>query len=84
MSDEDSTIAKRSMDFQVKARDIPLPQIEAYRSWSKRKLDEGVNAALIAHLDATAMWLLPQEITTVGDNEFDELLEELQQSVDPQ
>ena len=82
MQDDHASIAKRSLDMHNRARDIPLLQIPAYRSWSKRKLDEGVSEAIIAHLDATAMWLLPDDIATVTDADFDDLLEDLEQSVD--
>ena len=82
MQDDDASIAKRSLEMQKHARDIPLLDIPAYRSWSKRKLNEGVSEAIIAHLDATAMWLLPEEIATVTDDDFDELLEDWEQSTD--
>ncbi|MEZ6133820.1 MAG: hypothetical protein R3C53_02810 [Pirellulaceae bacterium] len=78
MSEDDHATAERSLDMQSRARDVPLPQIPAYQEWSRRKLNEVVSAALIAHLDATAMWLLPEDIAAVGDDEFDELLSDLE------
>jgi hypothetical protein len=82
MADDDTVIAKRSLDMQSRARDVPLVQIPAYIPWSRRKLTEGASAALIAHLDSTAMWLLPEDIATIGDVEFDEMLTDLQKQMD--
>ncbi|WP_153233252.1 hypothetical protein [Glaciimonas soli] len=42
-------------------------------AWSERQPSEGASEALIAHLDATSMWLLPKEIDTIGVAEFEEL-----------
>lgn len=41
---------------------------------SQRKLKEGVSDALIAHFDATSMELLPEEVATVDEAIFDDLL----------
>ncbi len=82
MNEEDREIAKRSLDMQSRARDVPLNQIPAYTSWSKRKLEEGISEALIAHLDSMAMWLVPEDVSTVGDEEFEELLSDLQDSLE--
>jgi|JI9StandDraft_1071089.scaffolds.fasta_scaffold29482_5 hypothetical protein len=82
MSDSDREIARRSLDMQSRAHDVPLLQIPAYAPWSKKKLDDGVSEALIAHLDSMSMWLLPEDISAVGAEEFEDLLSELQDSVE--
>jgi hypothetical protein len=82
MSDSDREIARRSLDMQSRARDVPLLQIPAYAPWSEKKLDDGVSEALIAHLDSMSMWLLPEDISAVGAEEFQDLLSELQDSVE--
>lgn len=51
--------------------------IPGYVEWSHRKLAEGASAALIAHLDAMCMWLLPEEVQRVTESDFESLLEEL-------
>ena len=80
MSD-DREIAKRALDFQARGRDYPLTRIAGYTEWSKRKLQEGGNEALIAHLDATSMWLTPEELTSVTESMFEEMFEELRESL---
>ena len=75
---DDREIARRALDFQAKGRDFRLLDIPAYRNWSKRKLKEATSEALIAHLDATSMWLLPEEVDKLDEEVFDEMLEELQ------
>ena len=74
---DDREIAKRSIDFQKRAIDYRLVDLPGYMVWSKRKLHEGVSAALIAHLDATGMTLLPEEIQQISEADFDEMLDEL-------
>lgn len=78
----DKEIARRSLDRQKRARDIPLMRIPGYMNWSEKQLADGVSADLIAHLDATSMWLLPEEITSVSIKDFDELLEDLRAEID--
>ena len=73
----DEEIAKRAVEHQQRARDIPMTQIPAYQEWSKRKLGDGEAPALIANLDATAMWLMPEEIHCVTNDLFDEMLADL-------
>ena len=80
MSD-DREIARRNLDRQARARDYPLAAIPGYSEWSERKLKEGESPAFIAHLDAMSMWLLPAEVATVGEAEFEELLAEVKEDV---
>lgn len=75
--DEDREIARRAADLQARARDYRLLDLPGYGAWSKRRLDEGESDALIAHLDATSMWLLPEEAAAVTDADYDELLASL-------
>jgi hypothetical protein len=78
---DDKEIARRALDFQARAQSHPLMEIPGYRPWSKRKLNEGVSSALIAHLDATSMVLLPEEVDKVTEETFDEMLGELRADV---
>ena len=73
----DEKIAKRSLDFQKRAVDVPLMRIPGYMAWSNQKLADGGSPDLIAHLDATDMWLLPEEAGSVSTVDFEELWEEL-------
>ena len=81
MSD-DKEIARQALDFQARARDYGLMSIPGYMVWSKRVLErEPGLAALIAHLDATSMTLLPEELSTVTEQDFEELLEDLKREI---
>jgi hypothetical protein len=62
---------------QRRARDFGFIEIPTYKTWSARKLEEGESDALIANLDARNMWLMPDEITTIDDEVFEELLDDL-------
>ena len=77
----DRDIARRSLDWQARAKDYALVSIPAYREWSRRKLEQGESPALIAHLDAMSMWLLPEEVPHVSESEFEELLADLKEAV---
>ena len=75
--EEDGKIARRVFDLQARARDVGLVEIPIYKEWTDRKLQEGESPALISHLDATSMYLLPEEIAVVTERELEELLEDL-------
>ena len=79
---DDRDIARRALDFQARARDYRLFDVPGYSAWSQRKLDEGESEALIAHLDATSMCLLPEQLQTVTVQEFEEMLQELKDEIE--
>jgi len=80
MSD-DQEIARRALDLQARAGDYALVSMPAYQEWSERKLSEGESPALIANLDARAMWLLPEEVAGVNESEFEEMLADLKWTI---
>jgi len=80
MSD-DQEIARRALDFQARARDYALVSIPAYQEWSERKLNEGESPALIDNLGATSISLLPEEIGSVSESDFEEMLAELKWAI---
>ena len=75
--EDDHEIARRATDIQKRARDYRLVDLPGYMEWSRRKLAEGESKALIAHLDATGAWLLPEEAANMTESDFEELLAEL-------
>jgi len=79
--DDDPEIARRAIDFQARARDYRMIDLPGYMEWSERKLAEGESQALIAHLDATGMCLLPEETAQVTEDVYNEMLEELKDSL---
>ncbi len=50
--------------------------------WSQQKLTEGVSEALIANLDSLSMSLLPEEVDKIGEDVFQELLEDLRSKIE--
>jgi len=78
---DDQEIARRALDFQARARDYALVSIPAYQEWSERKLNEGESPALIAHLDATSLWLRPEEVAGVSESDFEEMLADLKGTI---
>lgn len=75
---DDKEIARRALDFQARARDYRLMDIPGYMEWSHRRLREGVTEASIAYLDAVSMMLLPEELATVSEQDFEELLKDVE------
>jgi hypothetical protein len=59
------------------AIDYRLVDVPGYLKWSERKLAEGGNEALIAHLDATGMFLRPEEFGKITEADFEEMLDDL-------
>jgi hypothetical protein len=80
--EDDRETARRALDFQARAQDYDLADIPGYEAWSERKLDEGESPALIAHLDATSMRLLPEEVAKVTDQDFEDMLDDLRAALD--
>ena len=78
----DKEIARRSVELQRRGRDVPLVNIPGYTEWSKARIAEGVSEALIAHLDATTMWLLPEDVESVSPADFDDMLNDLRSGIE--
>jgi hypothetical protein len=76
MTDE-SDFVRRNLDLQARARNYRMFDVPGYREWSQRKLSEGESEAFIAHLDAGAMWMLPEELSTVTEDVFEDMLDDL-------
>ena len=70
-------LVRRTLDLQMRGKDYGLSEISNYKLWSERKLREGISPAFIANLDATCMFLLPEEVATVEEEVFEELLEDI-------
>jgi hypothetical protein len=79
---DDRELARRALDLQTRGRDYRLNKLPGYMEWSNRKIDEGVSEALIAHLDATSMWLLPEEVAQKTEADYETLLQDLRDSLD--
>ena len=77
----DKEIAQLVADMKARGRDYAMCEIPGYREWSERKLEEGESPAFIAHLDAGAMWLMPEDLSSVTEAEFEELLESVKEDV---
>ncbi len=79
--DEDREIARHAADVQARSRDYRMMDLPGYMAWSERKLDEGESDALIAHLDATSAWMLPEAAAAMTAADYDELLADLKADV---
>ena len=78
----DREIARRSLDYRARAKDYALVAIPVYQEWSNKKLEQGESPALIAHLDAMSMWLLPEEVPNVSESVLEELLADLKETIE--
>jgi hypothetical protein len=78
---DDREIARRVLDAQVRAKDYAMCEVPGYSEWSNRKLAEGESEALVANLDAHSMWLLPEELTTVTESDFEVMLSDLKAAI---
>ena len=75
--DTERELVRRTLDLQKRGRDFALGEIPGYQAWSERKLREGISPAFIANLDATFMFLLPEEVGSIDESIFEELLEDI-------
>lgn len=73
-------ITRRTLDLLKRARDVPLMLIPGYMEWSEQKLAEGVPDVLIAHMDGSTMWQIPEDIDSVSTEEFEVILDDLDPS----
>ena len=78
---DDREKARKFLDFKARSRDFRMMDLPGYMGWSKRRLAEGESEAYIAHLDATSMCLLPEEVAEVTEKDFEELLEDLKEAL---
>ena len=75
--EDDREIARRALDLQARAKDYAMFQIPGYSEWSDRKLAEGESEAFILNLDEQNIWLRPEDLTTIKEEIFEEMLQEL-------
>lgn len=82
MESNDREIARRSLDLQARARDFRMMDLPGFMDWSERKLAEGECPSLIANLDATRMWMLPEDFGKITGFDFEEMLKELKTEIE--
>jgi hypothetical protein len=73
----DREFVRQSLDVQARARDFRMMDLPGYMEWSERKLAEGESSALIAHFDATQVWLLPRDVAQFTAEDYETLLQDL-------
>lgn len=78
---EDWEIAGQVADLQARGKDYSMFAIPGYIPWAEKKLAEGESAAFIGHLDSMSMFLLPEELAEIKEDVFEELLEDLKQTL---
>jgi len=67
-----------SIDKDITRKDISMLDIPGYMEWANRMLAEGKSTILIAHLDSISLRLLPEEIENMTENDFNEMLIDLE------
>lgn len=78
---DDQERVRRALLLEKEGRDYRMMDVPGYTAWSERKIREGESGALIAHLDATSMWLTPDGLSAVSEAEFEEMLEDLKETI---
>jgi hypothetical protein len=74
---DDIEIAKRVNDLQLKGKDYGLVELPGFKEWCNKKSSLGGNEAAIDHMLAMSMYLLPEEVSSVTDEDFDEIYEDI-------
>jgi len=74
---DDREIAKRVDDMQAKVKDYALVELPGFREWCNKKSSSGGNEAAIDHMLAISMFLLPKEVFSVNDDDFDDIYEDI-------
>ncbi len=69
--------------MRTELRECHLIDIPGYHEWSRSKLAAGESASLIAHLDATSLWILPACAELIGTDQFEEYLTDLKAAYKP-
>ncbi|MCW3110297.1 MAG: hypothetical protein JWQ09_4803 [Segetibacter sp.] len=73
MTETDRDIAKKVHDMQAKGKDYALVGLPGFLEWSNKKSSSGGNEAAIDHMLAMSMFLLPEEILSVSEDDFNEI-----------
>ena len=79
MNDRD--IAQPVQDLQGRSREHRFMELPGYMAWSERQLLAGGNETLIAHMDASSMWLLPEDAAALGEADHEAWLAELREEL---
>jgi hypothetical protein len=79
---DERDLARRSLDYQARARDYRMTDLPGYMEWSRSKLAEGHSEAEIAHLDATSVRFLPEDAAKLTTDDYEEMLEDLEASLE--
>ncbi len=74
---DDKKIATAALDMQARGKDYGLTVIPGFKDWCSKKSLEGGNEAAIDHMLAMSMYLLPEEVASVTEEDFEEIYEDI-------
>ncbi len=74
---DDKEISMQALDVQSRGKDYSLPEIPGFKVWAEKKSLSGASEDAIDSMFSMAMYLLPEEVAAVTDDDFNELYEEI-------
>jgi hypothetical protein len=70
-------IAKHALEMRTKGKDYSLPQIPGFKEWAEKKSLAGGSEDAIDSMFSLSMYLLPEDLAEVTDDDFEEVYEEI-------
>jgi hypothetical protein len=61
--------------------DIRIVDIPGYLEWSNKKIESRGSPDIIANLDSNCMWLSPEEINEVTEEDFEEMYQKIAEEI---
>lgn len=61
--------------------DVRIVDIPGYMEWSNKKIEADGSPDIIANLDSNCMWLSPDAIYEVTEDDFEEMYQEIVEEI---
>lgn len=74
---DDQEIAKKAERIRIEGKDYAMVEIPDFMEWCEKKSSAGCTEAVIDHMLATSMFLLPEELKEVNENDFEEIYQNI-------
>ena len=74
---DEKEIAKRVIEMRTNGKDYGLVELPGFKIWCNNKSSAGANEDAIDSMLSMSMFLLPGEIVSINEKDYNEIYEEI-------
>ena len=79
---DDQEIARKAERIRNEGKDYAMGKIPGFMEWCEKKSSAGCAEAVLDHMLGMSMFLLPEDLAEINENDFEEIYEDILSDID--